>query len=344
MTDLIHGLPIKEWLKRINEYISIVKQSITICKDCGAVKLKGKWIHDDLIRILKDNEVYFIRRSINIKEPLRVIGQPQVLEVNVHKTKAVLKVSMNIAINERKLTNLVINIPLKINLGLCPRCIAQRGKAYKAIIQIRVEDHKKDPKTISKELLRKLPQDIKKEIVEIKETKDGVDFYIYDIGIARYIAKYANREYGALIKESYKLISRKPDGHINSRLTISLRFPGINVGDFVKTKEGNIAIVEGISNGRVKLLDIVSGHRLSVPIKSYWNKELVKEENIKSKTMTVIGTKADRIIVMDDEYNIYEAKIVNLDKNVKTGDKVKALIYKGLVYIVDLSSPGDASG
>ena len=335
MTDLVHGLPVKEWLKRINEYVSIVEQNITVCKDCGAVKLRGKWVYDDLVRILKDNEIYFIEKSINVKEPLRIVDQPQVLEINVHKTKAVFKVSMNIAINERKLTNLVVSIPLKVNLGLCPRCIAQRGKAYKAIIQIRAEDHRKDPKTISKELLKKLPQDIKKEIVEIKETKDGVDLYVYDISIARYIAKYANREYGALIKESYKLISRKPDGHVNSRLTISLRFPSINVGDFVKTKEGNIAIVEGISNGRVKLLDVVSGHRFSVPIKSYWNKELVREENIRSKTMTVIGTKADKIIVMDDEYNVYEAKIIHLDKSVRTGDKVKVLIYKGLAYIVD---------
>lgn len=335
MTDLVRGLPIKEWLKRINEYVNIAEQSIIVCKDCGAVKLKGKWIHDDLTRILKDNEVYFIRKSINIKEPLRIIGQPQVMEINIYKTKAVLKVGMDIAIDGRKLTNLTVNIPLKVNLGLCPRCIAQRGKAYKAIIQIRVEDHKKDPKAISKELLKKLPHDVRKEIVEIKETKDGVDFYIYDIGVAKYIAKYANREYGALIKESYKLISRKPNGHINSRLTISLRFPDINVGDYVKTKQGSIAIVEGISNGRIKLLDVISGHRFSVPIKSYWNKELVKEENIKSKTMTVIGTKVGKIIVMDDEYNIYEAKIINSDRNIiKTGDKVKVLIYKGLAYIV----------
>lgn len=331
---LVHGLTLDEWTKRLHQYIRISKQKVTVCRDCGAIKFKGKWIYNDVIGVLRDNYEYFVSKSINLREPITAIDKVKLLDISFTTNKIYLKVSINIGIDTTFIKQLELDIPLVMSWGLCPRCMARRGKVYKAILQVRSEEGREGLRSIVDKLLSALSEDVRNDIIEVKDVKDGVDLYVRDIGVARYIAKLMSREYGALLKESFKLISRKPDGHVNSRLTISLRLPSIKVGDFLRTSDGCLVIVEEVHGEKIRLMDVESGRRYTLPIKSYWNRELVKE-TLNYNIMTVIGFKKDEIIVMDKDYNTYNARNISHRKNIAVGDNVKVLIYKGKVYIID---------
>lgn len=217
-----YDLLLNELRSKLHEYLSVKEAEIFVCKDCGAVNISGKWIYDNVHNVIRLNANKIITNSVKIKEPFH-ISKYILREINVdyNASRINLTVSLDISVGEVVIVkNYLIATTIKIIKSLCPRCIALRGKAFNAIIQLR------GTRRLGSLLIEKIANEIRKEyrdeIVDVKNVKEGIDLYLIDRELARRIAKKLAFKYGALVKESFKLISRKPDGKVKSRLTISL--------------------------------------------------------------------------------------------------------------------------
>ncbi len=330
-----YDLLLDELRNRVREHVRVREIEITICRDCGAVSFSGKWIHDSVHSIIRLNIDKIVTKSIEVKEPFYISRYLlEKIDVNYNTSRINLTINLDISAGGTIITkNYTMIVPIRMVRSLCPRCIALRGKAFNAIIQLRSVNSSRI------NLIERIANEIKKEyqdeVVDVKHVREGVDLYLIDKDIARRIAKKLISEYGALVKESFKLISRKPDGKIKSRLTISARIPDIKPGDIVKvTSEDDIAIVRSIGNGKISLLSILNGREYTLPYRAYWEKTIEHYNNATKDALILSYIGGKNYILMDDEYNVFKAESTVLEKKLKENTRVKVLIYKGKAYII----------
>ncbi len=330
-----YDLLLDELRDRVREHVHVRETEITICRDCGAVSFSGKWIHDSVHNIIRLNIDKIVTRSVEVREPFHISKYSlEKIDVNYDTSRINLTINLDISAGGTIITkNYVMTVPIRMVKSLCPRCIALRGKAFNAIIQLRSVNSSKI------NLIERIANEIRKEyhdeVVDIKHVREGIDLYLIDKDIARRIAKKLISEYGALVKESFKLISRKPDGKIKSRLTISVRIPDIKPGDIVKViPEDDIAVVKSIGSGRISLLSILNGRKYALSYRAYWEKTIKHYSNGTKDALVLSHIGGKNYILMDDEYNVFEAENVILEKELKENTRVKVLIYKGKAYII----------
>ncbi len=330
-----YDLLLNELRSKLHEHLSVKEAEIFVCKDCGAVNISGKWIYDNVHNVIRLNADEIITNSVKVKEPFH-ISKYILREINVdyNASRINLTVSLDISVGEVVIVkNYSTTITIKIIKSLCPRCIALRGKAFNAIIQLRGTG-RLDPRLIEK-IANEIRKEYRDEIVDVKNVKEGIDLYLIDKELARRIAKELVFEYGALVKESFKLISRKPDGKIKSRLTISIRIPDIKPGDIVKVvPEDDIAIVENIGNGRISLSSVLNGRKYALSYKAYWEKSIEHYSGEVKEALVLSHIGGRKYILMDDEYNVFEAENTTIRKELEENSRVKVLIYKGKAYII----------
>ncbi len=327
---LVHGLTVEEWRHNLDDYIELKNIQIKVCKYCGAFFLESKWVNDsiDVIveRILSRN----INKILKVKYPF-VLSSYRIRNIEVNNR---IEVDVEVTVNlDKEYFTTTKRIILNTIQSICPKCSARKIKAYDTIIQVRGQDKlSSDDHTRIYSIIRELPHSVKNEIIDIKTTKDGIDILLNDKGLGRYIARVFERKLGANVTESYKLISRKPDGKTKSRLSISVRIPPSSKF-LIRDHKDHLLLIYGLSTNGFLAYDFDREKHLAIPFKTYWQWKR-KPISVSWRSMRVIGLSKNKVILLDEnDYTTYEGKPI-LNEKFFRNERVSVLEYKGKIYVI----------
>jgi len=309
---------------------------LEVCKSCGAVKSGSKWT--SVSTNLLEN-IYAALPSA-IAQKSRVLLENTKLHIHLPQTlNYTFNVEVTVETNVKgyKVTQ-KYTVPAKIKLTLCPLCQKKLSGIHKAILQIRsTEQFSPALRKFIHKYLKELRKDYEKNIVEVKDLKEGIDIKLLSFTTARAIANKFKSDLGALVKETHKLIGRR-NGKRESIMTISIRLPGIIPGDYI-IYNNTVYLVKDISNGRLIVEKTVTNETLTLPISLIW-KGKVKPipDNAVMDTLIYI-TREDDLIYLVSKNNPQKTYILPssiLPASVKEGSEVKVVIINGKPYVLEV--------
>ena len=256
---LFEGL-CRDCFKELHKFYRIKDFQITMCMDCGAVLIGGRWVkpsaRENIIDILKRVFQYNLKVLNGELVDLRVsIDDPDV----IFRAKLVGSAHPEIPKYEES-----VEYRARIIRDICPNCRLVRSGAERGFIQIRGYPHPLDRNAsrlitnMINQLITKLESKNVGVITNISEVEGGIDITTTSVKIAKQIASYLRQHLPAQYLESYKLVGEKRGRKIY-HVAISLRVLTLRVGDVVKY--GNRLLgVTSISNKWVRFVDLDSGH------------------------------------------------------------------------------------
>ncbi|MEM5804613.1 MAG: NMD3-related protein [Candidatus Aenigmatarchaeota archaeon] len=173
------------------------KIEITRCSKCGMAKTAGKWAAWEPKLLLKKAKVKgkvmeFRAREEGGKFVIQLGGYPR----GSDKAKTELH---EVRVNFNRIT--------------CPVCSRRLGNYYEAVVQLRWKSlesrlRAQQVKEFIADQLRKKEND-PMAFFRVEERKEGTDFLIGSKKAAKAVAKAAKEEFGAEVKESFILVTKK---------------------------------------------------------------------------------------------------------------------------------------
>ncbi len=333
---LVNGYCIECFLK----YKGLLRETpvfeITVCSKCGSWRYHGRWmqplsLEDMLRRYILDMSRQFINNGVEILEVEEI---QSIHKINKNFHEAIARVTALLA--GSKIVSRPVIVRFRIVRTVCPRCLRKAGKVFNAIVQIRssrghlTEDEKQYVRRILSE------PSIADDIVDVEEDKNGINIKMVTPVLARRLASIISREKGAKVIETFKVKKYDPSrGRKEGITTLSVRLPDLEEGDIVEYRR-LLGVVDEVRDNRVRITDLDTGEKHSIPINEYWDGRLVKSRNyIEEKDYLVIASDPSTIYLMDEttgEIREYP-RLVSLN-NVKEGDKMKGYIIGNRLYIV----------
>ncbi|AFH42809.1 60S ribosomal export protein NMD3 [Fervidicoccus fontis] len=292
------------------------------CKICGKIRYKNDWIfanenfYSEIFakEVEKNNKKKFIQFGLDLK------AVP-------YKEKVLVTVQNEIGKYETYLDPII-----DYKFTICPQCLARKAGSYDSVIQIRGTNKLDfEDKKIIMNLIEKLPYDLKQHIVTITENKDWIDVEIVGHEKARLIASFLSEKLGGETKQTFKLISTKK-GERNSRLTISLRIDKRReVGEIVEHQGSPAVIIERTSRF-LKLFKLKERKEIKLDLKEIRKNVKTFEGEIKS--VTVQAVLPDRVIVIDDSYNVDNISFQNVYGEPSKGEKGRIVFTENDLFLV----------
>jgi len=273
------------------------KIEVTICPSCGSVLLRGKWvfISDDVEEILETiiNETLIKRGTTypgfeNVHAEVRELGDT-IANIRITGYYKGALITQDVTINTL------------IKKRLCPRCMKIKSGHFEAEMQIRTMA------PLRGEWSKRFVTDIQgmkrlqESVVDVKEVRNGVDVKVLDQRAAMKLANYLKRVFGAKVVSTWKDAGYR-SGKKHSKLTVSVRLPGLMEGDIIEIG-GRVAVVVAFYGSKMVVRFLDTGEESTVSLQRAW------AEGLKYLT--------------DKDYAIKEE-----------GGK-RYLLYKGRAYIMD---------
>lgn len=239
-------------------------------------------------------------------------------------------------------------VEIRFDYGTCDTCGMMSGGYHEAIIQIRADER---PVSESEEesiadlatdlTVSEYGRDERAFIIEVDDTKFGLDFYIGSEHLARRIADEVEARYLAERKENYKLIGQEKDGKEKFRITILLRLPRFSRDDFIQVS-GNLCQVLDMGRGGLACYDLVTREHFTInPKSSRWQSIQFIAPNSAAKEFMVVANAYDQPIqLMDQEsFQVVEVESAVLkSEDIQPGAIVKGIEYEGDIHILPSST------
>lgn len=183
------------------------------CPNCGAIKVKKRWEHNDVDSILLQAGTSLVRADdpsfiISGKSLSRIDEQRGILEVSV-------KVSENFTFDVRH------EVFLRKNSESCDSCNRKTGSYYEAILQVRFTfpDRFQQRFRILDGLMSMVSKESRNEFVsKVAEVQGGIDLYLGSKKLADRMLRSLNATYPGTMKITKK-ISGRDDGRNTYRYT-----------------------------------------------------------------------------------------------------------------------------
>ncbi len=233
-------------------------------------------------------------------------------------------------------------VEIRLNYATCDMCGMMSGGYYEATLQIRADDRSltEDEQdrivAVARErTIAEYGKDNRAFILQIDETKFGLDLFIGSELLCRRIADEIEGLFLAERKENYKLVTQERGGKRKYRITILLRLPRYALGDFIKVL-GNPCQVVNLGKGGVACYDLVEKQQFTVTMKSSkWRTiEFLAEAGSKRAFSIVSNVYGQPIQVMDSE----TFEMVDIDddsiREINQGDTIYLLRVEDLWYYV----------
>jgi len=213
-----------------------IEIDVVVCKKCGAYKLGNQWrtgTLDDLDTAVREtvlNAVRIIRHTESEKSLLRpVMAEGVRVEVAPSVKKNMVNVVATGKVHPLQVHPKTEEAVLKLNMrySTCEVCSLKSAKHHDAILQLRDAPSReslfKVQKAIEGLAVREGRQEPRDFIADIKEEHGGLDFYVSSVDLAKKMAAFLKRKFGASIVESAKLIGQTKDGRKKYRVSILAR-------------------------------------------------------------------------------------------------------------------------
>lgn len=122
-------------------------------------------------------------------------------------------------------------VDVKLVKTTCGVCDKQSAKYYEAVLQVRGQEE--IPENRLSRIYRVLGEEVSRVhgrnrdqfVSQVKRKHGGLDLYISSAKLAKGLARFLKREYGATIDESAELVGQTEDGEDKYRVTVVARLP-----------------------------------------------------------------------------------------------------------------------
>ncbi|KAI5148888.1 60S ribosomal export protein NMD3 [Enteropsectra breve] len=241
-------------------------------------------------------------------------------------------------------TVLVFNVKNK----QCPDCMRAEAQQYwKACVQLRQKPHHKRTFLYLEQLIIKHKAHLGTS--NIKERKDGIDFYYQDKSSALKIVNFLSGFFGIRTKDSSRLISEDDSNNTaNKKFTFAVELLPFCTDDLVYIKPNSLGlarfmVVQKVRN-TVALLDPQTGKTAKVSSKYYFGNEsqfeiLMRSDGFRKYKVLIVkprGNFVSEVTVTDDDVNLYE---VQTTLRLKEDDIVVGYPLDNLNLSVDVTMP-----
>ncbi|MEM1794966.1 MAG: NMD3-related protein [Sulfolobales archaeon] len=234
------------------------------CSSCGAIRSRrGKFSEVNLTEYVRDLVGDYIARG-RVSEG---VSRVKVSRVELQDDEAVVEV-------EGVVGETVLRQELRVRLitksTTCPECRKYRSKSFEAVLQLRPGNSR------ASALVTRIVNDIYKYpgVVDIKESKEGVDLYIAEKSFATRIVRDLESSYITKVLSTwkgFKYAHRKP------KAVYSVRVYEIERGDLIELEGSMYEVIEA-SPKAVVLRDLKSGGTLSFTLNNLWRQRPVIHE------------------------------------------------------------------
>ncbi|MEZ0394032.1 MAG: 60S ribosomal export protein NMD3 [Desulfurococcaceae archaeon] len=329
--ELVDGYCIDCFVKKRGVLKSRPVAKFRVCRGCGSVFYRGTW-HEGRADLLKE----ILKNSISkyLVDGAEVIDLDDLGIPPEHLSTGEMKIGAKVLFRGRHVLSLELPILLTVEQTLCPRCRARIFKTYASLVQIRGE------KNLDAETRRELVEfldrlGINEHIVELSETREGVDVKLDDLGVARKVAMSVATAFGARVVSSFSPKRYDPSrGSWRGIVSFSVRLPSLRRGDLMFYKD-RIYIVDDLHGPRIVLRELDNESVQVVDVKEYWRGILRKPKRLEVYEALVTGVDdaAIRVRVLRDG-EIREVKRKSAHPTLKPGDKVRIIVINEKEYVV----------
>lgn len=240
------------------------KIEVMMCPSCGGTLLRGKWvfINDSVEEVVEAiiNDV-FIRRANTYPGFTDVFAE--VKELTDTTARILVTGSYKGALVSQEA---LINVLVKRRL--CPRCMKIKSGHFEAEMQIRTMAPLRG--VWSRRFISDVQgmRRLQESVVDVKEVKNGVDVKVLDQRAAMKLANYLKRVFGAKVVSTWKDAGYR-SGKKHSKLTISVRLPGLIEGDVIELG-GRLAVVVAFYGSKMVVKFLDTGEKATVSLQRAW--------------------------------------------------------------------------
>lgn len=228
------------------------------CKVCGAVKSRGgRFLTVSLGEHIKNLLEGYVARGMVAEG----VSQASVTKVELQEDEAVVEVR---GVAGGTTLHQVLRIRVVTKGTLCPECYKHKTKSFEAVIQLRPGNRR------ASTLVSRLASGLYGHpgVVDVKETRDGVDLYLVEKSAAARIVRSLESRYITKVLstwEGFKHSRRKP------KAVFSVRVYEIERGDLAEL-EGRLYEVVEVGPRVIVLRDQGSGEVLNFTISNLWRR------------------------------------------------------------------------
>ncbi len=194
--------------------------SFDICRYCGSIRLGNRWVQVSSFDEAIDAAINYIIS----KRMKNTIFNNIKIKIIKYETKPNWTTRANIIIigeYNGAMATQNANITIHLKPTICPLCKTRISGEYDTLLQIRGEIPHDVEDTIMREIQK---MKLERQLVDIIESKKGLDVYFTNLGAARKIAKRLSKLYkGRIEGVEYEDVTISRTGLHRTRKTLRLR-------------------------------------------------------------------------------------------------------------------------
>jgi len=312
------------------------RKEIRLCKYCGALYYKGKWLYPKTQDYLRE------AIEITVKDVLKVFGRGKIVNYYVNLSGHDNLGNTNLKITVYGTVSSKINdyyetyfLTCRIKYVTCPSCIDLLSKHEVSNIQIRTKS-----KNLSNELRSEIKHLIFKNItpqqqhhiVEWKETNTSIDIKLSSKATAKKIASLLSRKYDADVKITSKSIGQK-NGKPKTRETYRILIHGISPNDII-TVGNYVYKVLKVDHKTFLLLSLKTHEPKIIEYRKGAPKiKVIKNPDLREAMIISLSPPNIQLMYLDN-YEIFEIQNKVLSFKLKEGQIVSVLKYNEEMYLI----------
>lgn len=294
-----------------------------VCSGCGRVKFRGHWQRttNHVSRLEEDFATLVVSSpSVEVERVSVRLGEIPLKDGLVVKGEASVTVTgrASPAVPFYKEEYLV---PFEVENRHCRSC-AKSGTYFEGTLQVRNEDAERQ--AFVREMLQQYGGSIMKE----ERVRSGTDYYVTSNHALQKSARSLQERYGAVVKSSAHLFGRDAQRSKDLyRETWYVELPGFKPGDAVVMEEKLLFVRE-----LGKKIKFYNPHRGKFEFHQYRQTAFKKVPLF----TTTIATVHPEVTVIHPE-TFQQVRVENVVKKHGPGEEVTVVLYRGKVYLYEVS-------
>jgi len=192
-----------------------------VCRFCGRVRVGGRWVEAGSFHAILETVVPYIVGRLRPVEPLEFVSleEWEAITEPDWRTRLVLRLA---ATYQGLRVTLHAETAVELEPSICPICEVRQSGEYDTVVQLR---------GLPSEELRRLTEQALQEsmiwesLVDVVESRDGIDVYFTHRGAANRFVKAVTRLRSARVQGPlHEVVGSTRTGKIRTRKTFIVRF------------------------------------------------------------------------------------------------------------------------
>jgi len=289
---------------------------IVLCNNCKSYFYKNKWAKfHDINSVINTVVTGNVKHAVKVSK-ISDIGAETILEYKAGvKKDHVIKVSVK---NEH------FDLPMTIEVTLCPKCSKQGTKYFQSILQVRNstdEIHAFIRNEIAKQKKKGIHLN-KEEYID--DTGKNIDYYLTNQSYAKVLAEKLRDNFGGIIKKNAQLFSVSWETSKNLyRLNILVELPRYRKNDAIKSDEQLYKIVS--MDEKIHVLNLKTNAKTSLPHKDSYD--------VLAPVEVMLIKKYPEFEILDPK-TYYQARLMNPSETLQINQKIHVIIDGGEAWMI----------